>query len=702
MFTSVSMTNFRKCRNVEMQFEPGMNVIRGLNEASKSTRFEAMAYAMFGVDALREPLDDVVTWGEKVSSLKVKLNMTVNSNAIEIRRGKSGAEIDVDGKLVATGQKEVTRFVEGLLGAAPKVAAKLMLANQASLRGALSEGPTATAQLIEQLSNFALIDEIIQLVQEKLPSGNAAAAEQVVKSLAEQLESEKPGELDLKAHFAEVADTETALGKEQRELAEAQAELVPAKAAAEAGRAQARGLQAAREGAGKAQTAITRAETALSSLKLASSVGPEELVRLRKWVADTNSAQDAQAAHKAMSAIKPPEQEWEGDVASFDAAVASTNAEAKKLADLLTGIEVEMARVSGRVIKEQACAFCGKDLKDVPEVAILNSSLREESKELQAQYALLTISRMERNEEQHAYAAIAKADRAVREVFARHHPYMSMSYSSVPAKLEWLGPDLSQAVQGGAVQALRTAEAEVQRAAQDVGKQATLQAELARAQAELAESQRWIADLAPKVAADKSLALETDLGTKVRYHEGRISTLTGEIRSLKQTIEGLKQLHALKIQTYTRLQASYQQALTTLEELQLNNVLLKKLRAARPRVADKLWGTVLATVSYYFSAIRGVQSVVTRDESGFRVDGKPVPGLSGSTLDALGLAIRIALTKTFLPNNDFLILDEPAAACDDERESNMLGTVTTAGFAQVLLVTHSQLADAFAEKVITL
>ena len=91
-----------------------------------------------------------------------------------------------------------------------------------------------------------------------------------------------------------------------------------------------------------------------------------------------------------------------------------------------------------------------------------------------------------------------------------------------------------------------------------------------------------------------------------------------------------------------------------------------------------------------------------KDDTGFRVDGKPVTGLSGSTLDALGLAIRIALTKTFLPNNDFMILDEPGAACDDNREASMLGTISTAGFAQVLLVTHSVLADTFADNVIQL
>jgi ABC-type transport system involved in cytochrome bd biosynthesis fused ATPase/permease subunit len=76
--------------------------------------------------------------------------------------------------------------------------------------------------------------------------------------------------------------------------------------------------------------------------------------------------------------------------------------------------------------------------------------------------------------------------------------------------------------------------------------------------------------------------------------------------------------------------------------------------------------------------------------------------LSGSTLDALGLAIRIALTKTFLPNSRFMVLDEPAAACDDSREANMLGLVAACDFDQVLLVTHSTLADSFAAQVVNL
>jgi ABC-type transport system involved in cytochrome bd biosynthesis fused ATPase/permease subunit len=66
------------------------------------------------------------------------------------------------------------------------------------------------------------------------------------------------------------------------------------------------------------------------------------------------------------------------------------------------------------------------------------------------------------------------------------------------------------------------------------------------------------------------------------------------------------------------------------------------------------------------------------------------------------LAIRIALTKTFLPNARFMILDEVAAGMDDNREAALLGLISSCGMEQVILVTHSPLADSFSNNVITL
>jgi ABC-type transport system involved in cytochrome bd biosynthesis fused ATPase/permease subunit len=48
------------------------------------------------------------------------------------------------------------------------------------------------------------------------------------------------------------------------------------------------------------------------------------------------------------------------------------------------------------------------------------------------------------------------------------------------------------------------------------------------------------------------------------------------------------------------------------------------------------------------------------------------------------------------------VLDEPGAACDEQREANMLGLIAASDFDQVILVTHSDLADAFANQIVNL
>jgi ABC-type transport system involved in cytochrome bd biosynthesis fused ATPase/permease subunit len=62
----------------------------------------------------------------------------------------------------------------------------------------------------------------------------------------------------------------------------------------------------------------------------------------------------------------------------------------------------------------------------------------------------------------------------------------------------------------------------------------------------------------------------------------------------------------------------------------------------------------------------------------------------------------MALGKTFLPSVNFLLLDEPSAGMDDAREGAMLGLLSTVAYDQVVVVTHSSLADSFASSVVQL
>ena len=48
---SIQLKNIKSHRDTELNFSPGINVLSGPNGVGKSTIFEAIGYAMFGVDA---------------------------------------------------------------------------------------------------------------------------------------------------------------------------------------------------------------------------------------------------------------------------------------------------------------------------------------------------------------------------------------------------------------------------------------------------------------------------------------------------------------------------------------------------------------------------------------------------------------------------------------------------------------------------
>jgi exonuclease SbcC len=135
MFRQLRLTNFRKHTTLDITFQNGVIALRGANEAGKSAILEAIAYAMFGATALRDSFADCVTWGEKESTLKVVLDFELNKVNYRVTRGKSGAEIRTTEKIEATGQTEVRRYIETLLGADAETCSNLMLASQQSVRG---------------------------------------------------------------------------------------------------------------------------------------------------------------------------------------------------------------------------------------------------------------------------------------------------------------------------------------------------------------------------------------------------------------------------------------------------------------------------------------------------------------------------------------------------------------------------------------
>ncbi len=200
MLNNLTLHNFRKHKDVCFEFSGGINVIRAASEGGKSTMLEAIAYALFGSRSMRTPIEETVTWGEPVNSLKVELVITVDGKVYHYKRSKSGAEVVLNGQVFCTGQNEVTGLSATLLGADAATASKLLLASQNGIRGALEEGPKALSLLIEELSDMAVFDSILEAAQAKLALGSPLLLEERLKGAESTLEAatqslpEKPNE----------------------------------------------------------------------------------------------------------------------------------------------------------------------------------------------------------------------------------------------------------------------------------------------------------------------------------------------------------------------------------------------------------------------------------------------------------------------------------------------------------------------------
>lgn len=111
---SITLKNIKSHRNRELHFVNGINVLSGVNGAGKSTIFEAIGYALFGVDA-RDFVGNIerfITIGEK----KGEISVTFETDAGETFR--VSRSVGVGSKWLLAGKTGDTFEIEDHAGAA--------------------------------------------------------------------------------------------------------------------------------------------------------------------------------------------------------------------------------------------------------------------------------------------------------------------------------------------------------------------------------------------------------------------------------------------------------------------------------------------------------------------------------------------------------------------------------------------------------
>lgn len=683
MLKSLTLTNFGKHEDLTLNFGPGLNVIRAANEDGKSTLYTAIAYAFWGTRALPLSLSETVTWGKPEVSLRSGITFSVADSDYTISRGKSGAELHGPG-VVVTGQLEVSAYVEKLLRANHLVGQATLLSAQGDLQRGLE---SSTASLIDKLSDMAMIDYFVDKVQTNLPTGST----KMVDAQLEAYEAlTRPS-----ADFSELEATVSTASKTLEDAAAAvraqQERIQGLESLAEVSRK----WLAAEESRLERLLRLIARKKVLEAVPMAACASREALDRLEALAVVETRNKEAFSNFQRLKASLPAVPK---EVIPVEAKELAKQHQA--LSDTiranhrqLTAYRIKLAELSAKKIADGECSICGMQIGHLPAVQDKNAAIDLESEKVHAEVSNLEQEQSRLLELSESWSNAL----SVNEQLQRLLPFGCITNKAVTPWSFDLGAEPEPVSSNYHEQYLR---AKAEYAASELARNA-----YDAAQNELQELLVQLEEVSTPLDIENAKVVIRSLNTarsELTVLSAALDRAKTELHATQRQLDAAVAKHQAEIAAYEAAMQAKSQLQEQRVVLIKHNTLIKKLREAKPAISRSLWSVLVGGISQVFSQVRGVQSSVTRGESGWLIDGRPAEAYSGSTKDSLALAIRVLLLKRFMPTTDFMLLDEPAAGCDVEREVNMLSAIVRADLTQTILVTHSDLADTLANNIITL
>lgn len=697
MIKSITLKNFRKHKDLTVNFSDGITVVRADNEAGKTSLFEAVLYALFGIKACRN--SDIATWGESPNSCKVILAFEAGGREITVTRSPRSAEAVTEGRRVS-GQNEVSRFCESMLDIKQGIGSKLMFASQGDMRGILEDSGGSSIKLMEQLTGLDDIDTYIDTLQTHFNTGKTDVVEQMLhesnRRLAEaQAKLSDIGDPTVKANNmrAELTDQYRVLkhrleviGAEKEKLSE-QYETAQADYNAYHGtlykiretQANLNALQRLLNASVPEEVDETPFETAVSRLK----------------------SQMALAEDYSTLEHYQPESFFEGSVQNLIDQILSTGIELEAATSEAERLGSELKVAKSKMVYSLECPTCHRAWDDLAQREIHNKAQETEIAELTLQLEAAETELLKVKEVHNRLCKLR--DYPVPTIKDGSH-WVSDGANVYPPRFVWVG----ERPTGVSRQQLAEAEQNLLRAKSQNGLRSSTLTSVAKAMSDQKLLNEQLAELNSRLPL-KEPESPTALAVRLQDLKRDFQEANHTFNEVQRKFNDLKALTSVFYTDYDKAKSWVEQAKgevkqveADLEDYRLNNALLKYLRSAKPQITDKVWQSVCTLTSKYFSMMRGFNSTVVKTNGGFEVDGNSVHSLSGSTLDILGIATRVALTKTFVPGSRILFLDEPFAACDAQRQAQVLSFICSTGFQQVVVVTHEDTTESVADNIITL
>ena len=696
----LSLTNFGITENYSTDLVDGMIVVRGRNGSGKSTRFtQGILYTLFGSTTLEATFEDTVTEGKKPSALKSELQY----GPYTVKRSKSSASV-TGNDISITGQEAVSEFFRELFGIQKATENLILVAEQGNMAGVFKKKKGEVTRFIESIAGFDQIDELIEKVKLKYPSGNKAILESQVEereiNLTELSEVELP---DLEA-AAKVktdaekkvtgAETDITINSKNITLFEETINTVTAK----------------NDKTTAAELVIKTGEADLITKKLKlediqkkeyRKFDEKEIKKAEELSQDYPGQVDLWNSYVWFSNIVKLPTIWHGIEDEFEAELSMSKDRLERILGRKIEVQTEIKQNKKKTVSETECSQCGQDISKIHKD--LNEKLAKELNDLTAE--LISIDSIDIPAAREEFGILVGIDELHKEQVkeSKNKSNVSVTKDTVPFTYTWADEDKPVKPDPDFLKAATKLISD--KAVEDalINKDKEITAELLdEIKSDVEELDKLhtsfmdlpeIEDITETISAKTLLEEDVEPLAKVLKNCNiRVQEYSATLAAYKVTVKNHKENVEKEKSALDKLKVS-------LVEDAENGKILKSVRDAKPKVLDQVWGKLLYVVSTTYSTMVGEESVIEKSDKGFNINGRSFSRLSGSEKSVAGIALRVALKEVFAEGCGFLILDEPGADMDEERTLAMISAVKTIP-GQTIMITHEELSGQSADQII--
>ena len=167
---SVQLSNFRLHADTRIDFDSGLTGIIGPNGAGKTTILEAIAWALYGMPAVRGKRQDIRSLtATGRAGVKVELDFDLAGHRYRVVRSLSSAELYLDGASspIANSTTGVTDLLRRRLGMSQQEFFRTYFTGQKELGGMSAMGPAERAQFLSRVMGYERLRGAQALARER-------------------------------------------------------------------------------------------------------------------------------------------------------------------------------------------------------------------------------------------------------------------------------------------------------------------------------------------------------------------------------------------------------------------------------------------------------------------------------------------------------------------------------------------------------